>query len=289
MENETVVTTEEQEVPLGESSMQEYKAARKEGKEVATREAVAEEKPVEDKPRGVKGGFQARIDRLIKQTAALEEAKNASDKKAAELEAKLNGKGEVKAAGEGEPKREEFQNDVDYNRALMRWEVRQEFKTEREAEAKAAVEAKANEARGRYNQKMIALQAEDEEIKELFQQDLKIPSSILEPITLEMDNGAQVSVFLAQNPQLCSELMEMTPSRAIAEVWKISEKLEAVGTEEVEEEVEEKPKKVAEDKPARRAPAPIRAVSGGSSRSTVPLGQTDFQAYKKLRAQGRVQ
>lgn len=286
MSEEAVVTTETQEVPLEESTMQEYKAARKEGKEVATRDAVAEDKPAEEKPRGVKGGFQARIDRLIKQTAALEEAKNASDKKAADLEAKLNGKGEAAPAGEGEPKRDDFTNDADYNRALMRWEVRQEFKAEREAEAKAAVEATANEARGRYNQKMIALQAEDDEIKELFKQDLKIPSSILEPITLEMENGAEVSVFLAQNPELCSELLEMSPSRAIAEVWKISEKLEAAGDEKVDEEVEEKPV----EKPApRKVPAPLRTVSGGNSRSTVPLGQADYQAYKKLRAQGRVQ
>lgn len=286
MSEEAVVTTEEQEVPLGESSMQEYKAARKEGKEVATREAVAEEKPVEEKSK-VRGGFQAKIDRLVKSQAALEEAKTAAEKRAQEAEAKLNGKGDEKTvANDGEPKRDDFQTEAEYIRALTRWEVKQEIKAEREAEETAKVEASNNAARGRYNQRMIALQADNEDYKELMSQNLKIPTAIYGPITLEMDNGPEVAIFLAQNPELCQELLEMTPSRAVAEVWMISQKLESAGTEEVEEEVEEKP---VEKPAARKVPAPIRSVSGGNSRSTVPLGKTDFQSYKKLRDQGRVQ
>ena len=61
----------------------------------------------------------------------------------------------------------------------------------------------------------------------------------------------------------------MSASRAVAEVWKISEKLEAAEPEETEEKPEEKAKEV-EEKPARKAPAPIRPVSSGASRSTIP-------------------
>jgi hypothetical protein len=282
--------TATQEVALDEANMQEFKAARAEGKEVATRETVSEEKPeAEEKPKA-KGGFQARIDRLIKQQAALEEAKTAAEKKAADLEAKFGSKGEeAKPVVDGEPKREDFQNDIEYYRALTRWEVKQEMKAEREAEEKSKVEAANNAARGKYNQRMIALQAENEEYKELMSQDLKIPAAIHGPVTLEMENGPEVAIFLAQNPELCGELMEMTPSRAIAEVWKISEKLEAAGTEEKDEEEEKPVAKAAEEKPARKVPTPLRTVSGGSTRSTLPLDKTDYAAYKKLRAQGRVQ
>ena len=85
MAEETEVQT--QEVPLEESSMTEYKKARSDGKDTATRETVIEEKPAleeKEKPKA-KGGFQARIDRLIKQQASTEERAAAAEKRAAEL------------------------------------------------------------------------------------------------------------------------------------------------------------------------------------------------------------
>ena len=53
---------------------------------------------------------------------------------------------------------------------------------------------------------MIALQAENEEFKELMQQSINIPAAIEGPITLEMENGPEVAIFLAQNPDVCKEL-----------------------------------------------------------------------------------
>ena len=285
-ENEVIVET--QEVPLTESSMAEYKKARADGKEVATRETVTE-KPAEqaEKPR-VRGGFQAKIDRLVRQTAALEEAKAAIEKRALEAEAKLNGNGVLKTEQtDGEPKRESFQTDAEYVRALTRWEVKQEIKAERQAEQQQAAEAEIKEARDRYNKRMIALQSENEEYRELMEQDVLIPKSIIDPILYEMENGPEVAIFLAQNAEIREELNQMPSSKAIKEAWVISEKL-AADEEEEEEKPEEKAKEV-EEKPARKAPAPIRPVSSGSSRSTIPLDKADYQAYKKLRAQGRVQ
>ena len=289
MSEETQVTVETEEIPLAEASMAEFKKARADGKETATRETVVEEKPpVEAKPK-IKGGFQARIDRLIKQTASLEEAKTAAEKRAAEAEAKLNGNGNGKTAGAtDEPQRDSFQTEAEYVRALTRWEVKQEIKAEREAQERQAVESQIKEARSKYNAKMIAIQAENEEYKELLEQDIKIPSSIEGPITLEMENGPEVAIFLAQNPEICQELLEMTSSRAIAEVWKISEKLEAAADKEGSEE-EEEVASAEPEKPTRKAPAPIKPISSGTSRSTIPLDSADFSTYKKLRAQGRVQ
>lgn len=289
--SEETVTVETKEVPLDEATQAEFKKARADGKETATRETVVEteksDSEEKDKPR-VRGGFQAKIDRLIKSQAALEEKKDAAEKRAAELEAKLNGGDKVKESDE--PQREAFTTEADYIRALTRWEVKQEMKSEKENEQRQAVEAQANEARGRYNEKMIALQAENPEYEELINQSTKIPTVIHGPITLEMDNGPEVAIFLAQNPEVCEELIKMSASRAIAAVWRISEKLEAGGKDEDAEESEEKEEvkaKEVEEKPKLR---PLRTVTGGgTSRSTIPLDKTDFNAYKKLRAQGRVQ
>lgn len=292
-ENEVII--ESQEVPLQDATMAEFKKARADGKETATRETVKEEKTeAEEKPR-VRGGFQAKIDRLVKAQAALEEGKAAAEKRATELEAKLNGDGKQKESDE--PKRESFQTEAEYIRALTRWEVKQEMRVEKENEQRQAQESVIKEAVNRYNSGMIKLQAENEDYKELMQQDIKVPSSIEAPIKLEMDNGPEVTIFLAQNPEICEELMKMKPSQAVAAVWKISEKLAGGANDDETEddkaerealELAEKEKAAAkEEKPKLR---PIRTVTSGSTtRSTIPLDKTDFNAYKKLRAQGRVQ
>ncbi len=294
MAEETEIQT--QEVPLEESSMAEYKKARTDGKETATRETIVEEKtaPEEKEKPKAKGGFQARIDRLIKQQASTEERASAAEKRAAELEAKLSGNGTARTepAVEGEPQRDQFTSDAEYFRALTKWEVKQELKAERENEQKAAFQEQMKEASSAYNQRMIALEEADPEVKELMKQSIIIPKVIEGPMVFEMENGPDVAVFLARNPEICEELMGMKPSRAVAEVWNISEKLAAGETEEDEEqreriEAEEAAKADKESK--RKAPAPIRPVSGGSSRSTIPLDKASFADYKKLRSQGRVQ
>ena len=204
MKDGTEVTVETQDVPLEQSTMAEFKAAREKGEEVATRETVkVEEKQAESEKPKVKGGFQARIDRLIKQQATTEERATAAEKKAAELEAKINGNGHAAPKDGDEPKRESFQTDAEYNRAVVRWEVKQEMKAEAESAQRQAFEEQVKEARSRYNTRMIALQAENEEYKELLEQSITVPTSIEGPITLEMENGADVTIFLAQNPEVC--------------------------------------------------------------------------------------
>lgn len=293
MAEETQVV-ETQEIPLDQvTDMREYKKAREEGKETVTKEAPAEKKEEsksEDKPKA-KGGFQARIDRLVKQAATLEE-QLAVERKARAEESKTKEVPKTEQATTGEPQRDEFQSDMDYYRALTRWEVKQEMKSEKEAEAKEAAAAATKEKYKSYNQRMIALQAENEEYKELMNQDISIPTVLETPLTLEMENGADVVIYLAKNPELCEQMLKMPPSKAIAEAWKISEKL-ARGKDEADEETEEKEEEqeekeaVEEEKPKKKAPAPIKPISGGASRSTVSLDKSDFQAYKKLRAQGR--
>lgn len=61
--------------------------------------------------------------------------------------------------------------------------------------------------------------------------------------------------------------------------------------EEDEDEEEKKPEK-KEETPAKivtKAPAPIKPVGTGATKSTVPLDKMDFQAYKQARKEKRVQ
>ena len=81
----------------------------------------------------------------------------------------------------------------------------------------------------------------------------------------------------------------MKPFKAIAEAWKISEKLgESEGDEEEVEEEKPAAKAKVEEKPVRKAPEPIRPVGNGKTRGTVPLNEMSMADYKKARAAGRL-
>ncbi len=297
----TATAVETQEVPLDQvTDMREYKKARTEGKETVTQAKPVATEVIEtnegeetakdgEKPKS-KGGFQKRIDRLVKQTATLEEQLAAARK---ELEGKSGKAEETPKPADGEPQREQFANDLEYYRALTRWEVKQEMKAEREAEEKEAVEAQAKKVQADYNKKAIEAQSQYDDWDEVVvKSDFKIPTMVGDAIVQTMTNGPDVAYFLGTHPEICEEMMAVHPLAAVAMAAKISEQLGAGKSEETEEGDEQESGEKAEaqpEKPKSRAPAPIKPVSSGSSRSSVPLGKTDFSTYKKLRQQGRVQ
>lgn len=299
MSEEQVVAPETTEIPLDQiTDMREYKKARTEGKESVTKvaEPVTEEvteEAKEEKPKH-KGGWQARIDRLIKQTAALEEQLATERKEKEELRSKGGpAVPKTEQVQDGEPVRDNFTDDATYWRALVRWEAKQELKAEREAEAKHKEQTEKAEADKAYNSKMIELQAKNEEYVELMKQDIKVPTAIEIPVKYEMPNGPEVAIYLAQHPELCEKMVDAPPSKAIAMAWDVSRKLagEKISLDDAEPEEEaeevEEPEEKPEPKLKTKAPAPIKPISGGKTQSTVPLDKTDFATYKKLRAQGR--
>lgn len=287
------VTVETQEVPLDQATQAEYKKAVADGKDVATRETVVEEKIADEKPK-IRGGFQAKIDRLVKTQAALEEAKSAAERRAAELEAKLNGNGATELDTNAEPQRNKFATEAEYIRALTRWEVKQEMKAEREAEEKQALEAQNKKSISAYNEKAIEAQLRYEDWKEVMAQDISIPTIVGDAIIHTIKNGPDVAYFLGKHPEICEEMLAVHPLEAVTMAVKISEELEKESDSEKEEEnaakeAEEREKAIKAAEIRKRPPAPIKPVSSGASRSTIPLDKADYQAYKKLRAQGRVQ
>lgn len=242
---------------------------------VATEEESPEEEKTAEKPKP-KGGFQKRIDRLIKQTSALEQ--QLADERAARaaLEAKGSAKPEEKkAAPSDRPARDQFATDEEYIDALVGWRL----KAEKESEARAAEDARVKAVFKSYNEKLIEARARIEDFDEVVgASDVTVPKDVILAIP-EMENGPDVAYFLGKNPDICAELLEMTPLKAIGMAWKISESLINGGKKE---KAEEKPKLQS------KAPAPIKPVTGGNSKSTVPLDQMDMRAFKEARAAGRV-
>ena len=267
----------------GESVVPSTSTTIKEPEEKELKEESTEETTDEQKPKVVKGGFQKRIDRLIKHTATLEE-ENTKLKEQLAKGTKDEGKTEEGApAANGEPDRAKYATDVDYMRALVRWE----FKQEQEQEQLKAQQEQQKELTTSYNRRAIEAQARHEDWQEVVAKNEEpIPSVVGKAIFEEMENGPEVAYHLGKNPDICKELMEATPSKAIAMAWKISEDL--AGDNKKEDEESDEKNAVEEEKPAKKVFTPIRPISGGTTKSSIPLDKASMADYKKARRAGRL-
>src|SRR5690348_798166 len=286
--------------------MSEYRKARAEGKtsveveapvkeaeedkeEPAAKEEAEAKAKAEEKPKS-KGGFQTRIDKLVKESAShqaeLAEARKVlaeRERKIAELESG-KGKAEPEKKADAKPKMEDFKDLDEYIAAMVKYGTEQELKS-REENAKKQEEAEKQQAIERaFSERQIEARTRYEDYDKVLAGSHNVPPIVFAGI-IEMENGPDVAYFLAKNADICEELFDMTPIQAVREVSKIADKLAAESSDEKEEteetEAEEKPKLQS------KAPAPIKPV-GGATKSRVPLDQiTSMKAYRDARRAGR--
>ena len=280
-------------VPIDTLPLKEYQAARKEGvTEIDKPVETQPEKTEETEKKGKGGGFQKRIERLVKQAAALEEENRQLKEKAAS-----NGKEPEKVADKGDPKpqKADFKDFDEYTEALARWGARDEGRQLRVKEAREAEDARLKENLENYSKQVIEAKSRYEDWKEVVEgTDLLIPEVVAMAV-YEMENGADVTYFLASNPEVAQELADMTKIGAIMAVKKISIALEGTKKSDDDEDDDEETEKEKEaekekEKPAKiasRAAPPIKPVGAGATKSTVPLDKMDFAAYKQARSNGK--
>jgi hypothetical protein len=266
------------EIPIDEIPLADYKKARAEGKTTVPEKVVAvEEETIDTEKPKLKGGFQKRIDRLIKQVSALEEERETLRSKVPKEEAK------AAPAVQGEPKREDFQTEIEYVRAITRWEVKEELRLAREEEEKAEEAGKQKKIAATYNEKVVEAKSRYDDWEETVNQEgINIPQGVGMAI-LRMPNGPDVAYEIGKNTELREELLGMDPLEAIGRAWELSkEMLGAAKADEEEEDVEE-----TQPKPEKKTAPPIRPVTGGTTRSSVALDKMSLKDYKKARAAGR--
>ena len=241
--------------------------------ETATEEVKTDPAPEpgqqeEQKPKS-KGGFQKRIDKLTSEKYDLQ-------RKVEEYEAKLKTlpppQPEAKTQ-EGKPQPETFKTYEEYVDALADWKIeqkmaalqRQEIETAQKEHAKAvfsAHEQRVAEAQERYTDW-------DDVRKNLDTEEYQVPEAAFFAIP-EQENSADVLYYLAQNPDECAELRDLSPVAAASRIGRISAML-------AKEEPAPAPK------PVTKAPPPVKHVGGSSSKSAVPLDQMDMASFRRAR------
>lgn len=282
--------------PIDELPMDQYKKARASGAAVEEVEPEIEEEHKEEPKPKAKGGFQSRIDRLVKHNSSLETRAEQLERENNELKAKANGNGQrQQVQGDPEPKLEDYQSQAEWIRASIQWGVRQGINEHdyRQQKQKEFEESKA--IFDAHNERISEARARIDDFDEVLKT-TKSPwskecdsSRAFQIAMFESDNGPDVAYYLGKNPEEFAKLADLTPNGVQRAIWKLSEKLakdEPAEEEEEEQEVKEEPKPKA--KIESKAPAPIRPVGSGATKSSVPLGEMSMRDFKKARAAGRV-
>ena len=288
-------------LPMDQMPMADYKTARAKGEIESDKSEDSPEKSEElqEKPKSKGGGFQKRIDRLIKQQTALEQRAEAAERRAKELESAQKGSEQAKTQNvvEGEPKLENFESHDAWVKAVARWEARQELQAEREAERQARQNESIKEIFDAHNERVVEARSRIEDFDDVIgstvspwrdgdSEDVQAARAFQLAI-YESDNGPDVAYYLASNPEEFAKLGDLTPTKVQREVWRLSEKLGKTAKDEEEEEVEEE-KPEAKAKPVSKAPTPIKPVSTGTTKSSKALDQMSMAEFKKARAAGRI-
>lgn len=253
-----------------------------EAKEGQEQEAVPE-KEAKPEPQESKNGFQKRIDKLTREKYQLREQYTALEQRLQKLESGQPAKEEPKKEAKTEteekprPKQEDFTSWEAWQEADDDWRISRKLakmaQENQQAEAKRAQEnaakkqvddyaAAADEARERYD-----------DWDEVVGRDITIPPHVGQAIIEQ--KLTDVAYYLGKHPDVCRQLMEMTPVAALTKVGQIAAALEPVETEEPSGEPVPKIK--------TRAAQPIRPVSGNSTKSSVPIDELPFDQYRKIR------
>lgn len=233
-----------------------------------------------------------RIDTLTRLRREAEEREQQTSQR---LEEALRKTG-VKTGGAeppAKPKRADFQNDEDYETALFSWK-------EAEDRRKAADE-RLTSTFSAYNKGIETVKTQHDDWDEVMSQDIPIPMAVQNTIIGMGAKGPEVAYWLASNPDICDELVEVERSEgSAAAVLELGRYLAGRDTQagggsvsarrgaqkpEDDEEEQQAATPPAARRPQSRAPQPLKPVTGVSTRSTVPLDEMDFQDYRRIRDQ----
>jgi hypothetical protein len=252
--------------------------------EIPVREEAQEPEPqtAPPEPKESHSKLQRKIDRMRREIEELKAAKVASPVEHQDPEA-------VEYGPSPKPTPDQFASYEEFIEALTDWKAEQRELMRVQQEAQYQQQEHLRQTFDAYNQSAAAFKREHDDFDEVLSADVPIHIGVQMAIT-EMENGPAVAYFLGTHRDVAAKLMEMSEARAMAEVGRISATL---GVDEEERpssgpDEEEEPVHRASPPPRKAissAPAPIKPLGGGNTKSSVPMDQLDYAEYRRIRDQ----
>lgn len=287
-----------------DTSSEETQDVSKTAAESETAQAEPEKK---DKPKAGIHKLQKRVDTLTGRNRTLAsdlEGERENNRKLQErldaIEQRLAGKqpaaepkkAESASTGDPRPKVDDFKTYDEYVEALSDWKTRQTLQSERAAEAKKASESEHRKVIESHLERLEEARGKYEDFDEVVGRNLPLggneaTAQASQLFLLETENAPDVMYAIASDPELASQLAEITnPRKAIAFITRLSDKLAASQEETTEKESAKPAVAPLVRKKVTNAPPPPVHVGGRTAttedEAQAALKRGDFATYKRV-------
>lgn len=221
-----------------------------------------------------------RIQELAAKRREAEAKAEAAERKAAELEAQVQAlRAQAKPLeADARPVRSAFATDEDYTDAVAEWKAKRVIAERELQQAQARMEAEQAEIAERWSKRQAAFMKVVPDYAEIISaSEVSVPNHIHEAM-LESEQGPQVAMYLALNPEEAKKLSTMKPVSAIKRFRDLERDLAGI---EAEETPAPEKDKATPNVQKSKAPAPIEPVKSVPSSSSG--SNTSFEEYKRRR------
>lgn len=243
-----------------------------ETQETQDTEAETEAESSTDKPKPTaqgsdEDGARKRINKLVWQR---EEAKREADYWRSQAQRPAPAAEQPKPANNGRPDVNDpkWKNYEEYTEALAEWtadrKIEARITADRETSQQRNKQQRLSDALSSFNEKAEKARDKYPDYDELFDSAI-ISEAMSEPI-LTSDNGPEIAVFLAKNPDIARKLYRLSPVDAAREIGKIEAKLDD-----------------APETTTSNTPPPIKPVRPKGEVSTLLSDKMDVKTWMKMR------
>ena len=203
-------------------SPEEVEEETSEIQETASAPVERDELPAEEAPETTDDVLTERAQKRFNKITA---EKYAEKQRADELQRKLDERQAEPQKASAAPKLEDFDYDDDLHRtALIKYQVAEELKAERQALQAESRQAKATEAQSAFNERIAAFNKPD--FYEVANSVPVLPSGVAEAL-VQSEGGAELIYHLGTHLDLADKLANMSPTMAMMELGRISVNLNA--------------------------------------------------------------
>ena len=255
--------------------------------EVKAEDAEDEPEDKPDEPPKKRNKIEERFSELTEQRRQALERAEAAEKRAAELESKVNPKPVEKIDNDvgPEPKPADYTDAFEYAKDLAKWSTDKALKDRDAQEAEKVQKAEAEKVMKGWQSRVEATKAELPDYTEtlLGADNLSVSDDVRDAL-IESELGPRILYHLAKNPDEVAKINDMSVRGALRYIGKLEAQFEKPQKEE-KKEPEVKIARVAPPEPIK----PIRASSGADNKVD---NQGEFQGtysqWKALRKAGKV-
>lgn len=210
---------------------------------------------------------EAEAEKAKAEAKAEREARELAERRAQELEAKVNPPPKVEEGPGPEPKPEQFKDAFEYAKALSEWSAENALFQRDKRDAEARKQAEDSARVNAFKERQEAAKAEIPDYEEVIKASPVVVSAEVREAILESDVGPQVLHYLAKNPEVADKLAKMSVGRAMREFGKLETSLSKG----------EKPAAVSASASPQGAAKPAAAVSE-ISRAPAPISPLKVSA-----------